>query len=166
MGNGFLNQFNASLFSFIFSFWLRRRAISNMCCANTALHRRIVALCRNHRLLRGLLALGGFGRKKQLPTVFLSAYPTSPARRSHNPTNNEKSSPNGLLSILVAETGFEPRDLRVMSPTSYQAAPLRDIYGAGNRDRTGTGCLVPRDFKSRASANFAIPARGFRLPLG
>ena len=41
--------------------------------------------------------------------------------------------------ILVAETGFEPRDLRVMSPTSYQAAPLRDIYGAGNRDRTGTG---------------------------
>ena len=42
--------------------------------------------------------------------------------------------------ILVAETGFEPRDLRVMSPTSYQAAPLRDIYGAGNRDRTGTGC--------------------------
>ena len=28
---------------------------------------------------------------------------------------------------MVAETGFEPRDLRVMSPTSYQAAPLRDI---------------------------------------
>ena len=41
--------------------------------------------------------------------------------------------------LMVAETGFEPRDLRVMSPTSYQAAPLRDIYGAGNRDRTGTG---------------------------
>ena len=40
------------------------------------------------------------------------------------------------------------------------------IYGAGNRDRTGTGWLVPRDFKSRASANFAIPACGFRLPLG
>ena len=44
-----------------------------------------------------------------------------------------------MESFLVAETGFEPRDLRVMSPTSYQAAPLRDIYGAGNRDRTGTG---------------------------
>ena len=55
-------------------------------------------------------------------------------------SKNEKSSPFGLLSsFLVAETGFEPRDLRVMSPTSYQAAPLRDIYGAGNRDRTGTG---------------------------
>mgnify|MGYP007098454460 CR=1 FL=1 len=28
---------------------------------------------------------------------------------------------------MVAEMGFEPHDLRVMSPTSYQAAPLRDI---------------------------------------
>ena len=28
---------------------------------------------------------------------------------------------------LVAGKGFEPHDLRVMSPTSYQAAPLRDI---------------------------------------
>ena len=39
--------------------------------------------------------------------------------------------------FLVAEAGFEPHDLRVMSPTSYQAAPPRDI-GAGNRVRTGT----------------------------
>ena len=29
--------------------------------------------------------------------------------------------------IVVAEVGFEPHDLRVMSPTSYQAALLRDI---------------------------------------
>ncbi len=29
---------------------------------------------------------------------------------------------------LVAGTGFEPRDLRVMSPTSYQTAPPRDIH--------------------------------------
>ena len=28
---------------------------------------------------------------------------------------------------LVAEVGFEPHDLRVMSPTSYQAALLRDM---------------------------------------
>ena len=28
---------------------------------------------------------------------------------------------------MVAEGGFEPPDLRVMSPTSYQAALLRDI---------------------------------------
>ena len=51
----------------------------------------------------------------------------------------------GVFSFLVAEVGFEPHDLRVMSPTSYQAAPLRDIEfvsenGAGNRARTGTGC--------------------------
>ena len=39
---------------------------------------------------------------------------------------------------LVAEAGFEPHDLRVMSPTSYQAAPLRDIIGAGNGNRTRT----------------------------
>ena len=29
--------------------------------------------------------------------------------------------------LLVAEMGFEPHDLRVMSPASYQTAPLRDI---------------------------------------
>ena len=29
--------------------------------------------------------------------------------------------------VLVAGAGFEPRDLRVMSPTSYLAAPPRDI---------------------------------------
>ena len=44
--------------------------------------------------------------------------------------------------LMVAEVGFEPHDLRVMSPTSYQAALLRDIeffpLGAGDRGRTGT----------------------------
>ena len=39
---------------------------------------------------------------------------------------------------LVAGVGFEPHDLRVMSPTSYQTAPSRDISGAGSRGRTGT----------------------------
>ena len=29
--------------------------------------------------------------------------------------------------FLVAEVGFEPHDLRVMSPTSYQAALPRDM---------------------------------------
>jgi hypothetical protein len=32
------------------------------------------------------------------------------------------------------------------------------VSGAGGRDRTGTGLLGPRDFKSLASANFATPA--------
>ena len=33
----------------------------------------------------------------------------------------------GVFSFLVAGVGFEPHDLRVMSPTSYQAALPRDI---------------------------------------
>ena len=43
---------------------------------------------------------------------------------------------------MVAGVGFEPHDLRVMSPTSYQAALPRDIkflpVGVGDRGRTGT----------------------------
>ena len=35
--------------------------------------------------------------------------------------------PLDFSDFLVAEMGFEPHDLRVMSPTSYQAALLRDI---------------------------------------
>ena len=49
------------------------------------------------------------------------------------------------VSYLVAGVGFEPHGLRVMSPTSYQAALPRDMKlvrrshgGAGDRDRTGT----------------------------
>ena len=52
-------------------------------------------------------------------------------------TAQMKKSNSFELDFLVAEAGFEPHDLRVMSPTSYQAAPLRDI-GAGNGDRTRT----------------------------
>ncbi len=40
-----------------------------------------------------------------------------------------KKHPKSMISgvFLVAEVGFEPHDLRVMSPTSYQAALLRDM---------------------------------------
>ena len=66
--------------------------------------------------------------------------------------------------------GFEPHDLRVMSPTSYQAALPRDIKLIGDHLTSGftVWCRKPgsnrydthvsRDFKSRASANSAIPA--------
>ena len=46
-----------------------------------------------------------------------------------------------MESFLGAGAGFEPHDLRVMSPTSYQTALPRDIEfccGAGDRGRTGT----------------------------
>ena len=46
--------------------------------------------------------------------------------------------------------GYEPDEL----PT---ALPRDMKFGAGDRDRTGTGFL-PWDFKSQASANSATPA--------
>ena len=49
--------------------------------------------------------------------------------KSHPPkaATKKEHRPIGLCSFLVAEVGFEPHDLRVMSPTSYQAALLRDM---------------------------------------
>ena len=60
---------------------------------------------------------------------------------------------NDYKVFLVAGVGFEPHDLRVMSPTSYQAALPRDIVGAGNRARTGT----------RLSSHWILSPR--RLPI-
>ena len=53
--------------------------------------------------------------------------------------------------------GFEPHDLRVMSPTSCQTAPLRDIM-VPEAGVEPVREKISRDFKSRASANSAIPA--------
>ena len=79
-----------------------------------------------------------------------------------NPETVAASGFSGAISFLVAQCGCGRRtrtsDLRVMSPTSYQLL-YPAIFGAGDRDRTGTGSL-PRDFKSRASANSATPASG------
>ena len=47
-------------------------------------------------------------------------------------------------------SGYEPDELPDCSTPRYN-------FGAGDRGRTGTGFL-PRDFKSRASANSATPA--------
>ena len=49
---------------------------------------------------------------------------------------------------LVAEMGFEPHDLRVMSPTSCQTAPLRDIIwcrkpGSNRYEIKSHGILSP-----------------------
>ena len=62
-----------------------------------------------------------------------------------------------MESFLVAEMGFEPHDLRVMSPTSCQTAPLRDIM-VPEAGVEPVREKISRDFKSRASANSAIPA--------
>ena len=58
---------------------------------------------------------------------------------------------------MVAEMGFEPHDLRVMSPASYQTAPLRDMM-VPEAGVEPVREKISRDFKSRASANSAIPA--------
>ena len=51
-----------------------------------------------------------------------------PVQIPHWLMQKNKGNPFGLpLFLLVAGVGFEPHDLRVMSPTSYQAAPSRDI---------------------------------------
>ena len=66
------------------------------------------------------------------------------------------------VTFSIAGAGFEPDDLRVMSPTSYQTALPRDILFINRRCRTpGSNrydTFVSRDFKSRASANSATPA--------
>ena len=64
---------------------------------------------------------------------------------------------------MVAGVGFEPHDLRVMSPTSYQAALPRDILWCRKPGSNRYGTFVPLDFKSKASANSAIPARWHTL---
>ena len=68
-----------------------------------------------------------------------------------------KSTSFEVLSFLVAGVGFEPHDLRVMSPTSYQTAPSRDIM-VPEAGVEPVREKISRDFKSRASANSAIPA--------
>ena len=46
---------------------------------------------------------------------------------THRSKNEKSTSYEVLFSFLVAGMGFEPHDLRVMSPTSYQTALPRDI---------------------------------------
>ena len=81
-----------------------------------------------------LLTLFGFTRQKQ-PSVVFDFATHSLLRRSlaiqnlpqHQENNKKDIRVDVLFVILGAEAGFEPRDLRVMSPTSYQAALLRVI---------------------------------------
>ena len=85
-------------------------------------------------------------RQKRLSTVLCLALPLPSSRRSHKHKKSPLPKPKRKNSItrmgnwvlLVAGVGFEPHDLRVMSPTSYQTAPSRDMIGAGSRGRTGT----------------------------
>ena len=79
-----------------------------------------------------LLALWGIPARKRYLIVFSCSPTTSSVGRGGNSKScfvmqKNKAVRLDCLVLLVAEVGFEPHDLRVMSPTSYQAALLRDI---------------------------------------
>ena len=70
--------------------------------------------------------------KKDTLCPFFCAHPLPPTEVVvKNPVlviGKRKNHPDGwFFLLLVAGVGFEPHDLRVMSPTSYQAALPRDI---------------------------------------
>ena len=118
-----------------------------------------------------LLAWWGIASRKRRAVAFSLAHPRPPSEAVvsiQNPTLKDKTKAHRMVCFcfMVAGVGFEPHGLRVMSPTSYQAALPRDmkfgtpIHGwcrrpGSNRYET----LVSRDFKSRASACSATPAK-------
>ena len=58
---------------------------------------------------------------------------------------------------LVAGVGFEPHDLRVMSPTSYQTALPRDINKwRRKRDSNPRGCYTLSVFKTEPFNHLGI----------
>ncbi len=57
----------------------------------------------------------------------LRAHNPAVSRGKSTPRITKKKTTRWVVFFLVAGMGFEPHDLRVMSPTSYQAALPRDI---------------------------------------
>ena len=99
-----------------------------------ALQSRIVDYLRFDTLSSVLSLLGSVSLVKNNTQLFLTSLPTPSSvgrvqfKIYHRAENNKKDIHTDVLFVILgAEAGFEPRDLRVMSPTSYQAALLRDI---------------------------------------
>ena len=117
-----------------------------------------------------------FGEKTQDKTIlncFIRRFPRPPPSVARlNPSPKTKKDTRWVSFVFGAEAGFEPRDLRVMSPTSYQAALLRDIREPQNSsysfrgplcwcrqpDSNRHGNFFPTDFKSVASTDSATSA--------
>ena len=79
------------------------------------------------------------------------------------PTKAETSSTAPPTAIIPVLTLMNPSfsTLNIEEPAApFRGEPCPLHYsGAGDRDRTGTGLLSPRDFKSLASAYSATPAK-------
>ncbi len=108
-------------------------------------HKISTAATRSPRFIRHRRRFGSLPQRATL----VGQYNSKIMRFKSHPRNQRKKASFWMPS-LVAGMGFEPHDLRVMSPTSYQAALPRDIVGdfcrppclhhggAGDRSRTGT----------------------------
>ena len=82
----------------------------------------------------------------------------TPNAPSPPPTYSQAVRAAGL--VFVSGTGpQDPASGKIVGDT------IQEHAGAGRGNRTPTGRLAPADFKSAASANFAIPAR-FHSSLG
>ena len=108
-----------------FLFWLRRWDLKGP----LASHSRRVSL---GTLAPSAPCFGSFASEKHHTVMFFLAHPLPPPPRAGEgfkspPKRKKQRTPNWCPCFLVAEVGFEPHDLRVMSPTSYQAALLRDM---------------------------------------
>ena len=92
-----------------------------------------------------LLPPAATGRNSQRASL-VGLYP-KPKGASLGFATKKEHRPNGLCSFLVAGVGFEPHGLRVMSPTSYQAALPRDMNFLLNRLVPVTGVEPVRYFR-------------------
>ena len=100
---------------------------------------RIVVAHRSIHSLLQLLALWRFAGVKTILNRFhwqtnyspdfdfARSFPKTKGMWFKSPQPKRKKQSVWTAFVLVAGKGFEPHDLRVMSPTSYQAAPPRDI---------------------------------------
>ena len=127
-----------------------------------ALPSRIVVFSRLCLLGSENSLLCGVSLRKKDTQSFLLAHPRPPPSvveqfKIRSTDQKDKAVHLDCFIFLVAGVGFEPHGLRVMSPTSYQAALPRDIW-CRKRELNPYDALASRDFKSRASADSATPA--------
>ena len=76
--------------------------------------------------MQGVAELLFFATKKALKTVKSNDFRAKKCYFHYKKRKSIAEIVSTMDSLMVAGVGFEPHDLRVMSPTSYQAALPRD----------------------------------------